>query len=103
MADTDPVVGSPTTNDADEHVVRLVGELDVANADRLREVLAAITQPSPRIVVELSELSFMDSSGLGVLLEQHRRGATVVLRNPSPIIRRVVEATGLTDVLRFDP
>jgi anti-sigma B factor antagonist len=54
------------------------------------------------VVIDMSELAFMDSSGLTVMLEAARRGASVVLRQPSPVVRRLVEITGLTDVLRIE-
>jgi stage II sporulation protein AA (anti-sigma F factor antagonist) len=101
MATTD-AVANPEPSGRAEHVVRVVGELDVSNVDRLRALLDTIEEPCAAIVVDLGELTFMDSSGIGVLLERHRRGATVTLRNPSPIVRRLVTATGLDDVLRFE-
>jgi anti-sigma B factor antagonist len=96
-------VATVTNADDGDHIVRIVGDLDVSNVDRLRAALDAIDDPHASIVVDLSELSFMDSSGLGALLERHRRGASITLRNPSSIVRRLVTATGLDDVLRFEP
>jgi anti-sigma B factor antagonist len=87
---------------APPQVVKIIGELDVSNAHRLRALLADIRTPSPTIVVDMSELAFMDSSGLTVLLEASRRGATIVLRHPSPVVRRLVEITGLTDILHVE-
>jgi anti-anti-sigma factor len=102
MADHEQVVVVDTSQPS-ELVVRLIGDLDVSNVHRLREALEAIGEPHPHIILELADLTFMDSSGLGVLLEQTRRGATVTLRNPAEIIRRLVAATGLTEVLRLEP
>jgi anti-anti-sigma factor len=101
MATSDHVA-TVSTAGGHEHVVRIVGDLDVSNVDRLRAALDAIDDPLATIVVDLSALSFMDSSGLGALLERHRRGASITLRNPSTIVRRVVTATGLDDVLRLE-
>ena len=73
MAEHDQVVVVDTSQPA-EIVVRLIGDLDVSNVHRLREALEAIAVPDPHIVVDLADLTFMDSSGLGVLLEQHAAG-----------------------------
>ena len=54
----------------DDVVVRLAGELDLYNAPVLREALrAAVEQPPRRIVVDLADVAFVDSTALGVLLE----------------------------------
>ncbi len=50
---------------------------------------------------DLRELRFMDSAGIAVLLGGARRVPTVRLRDPVPAVRRVVEVTGLTTVLRL--
>jgi anti-sigma B factor antagonist len=84
------------------HVIKIIGELDVSNAHRLRAILEGISDPSPRVIIDMSELSFMDSSGLTVLLEATRRGASVVLRQPSPVVRRLVDVTGLGGVLQIE-
>jgi anti-sigma B factor antagonist len=55
-------------------VVRLAGELDLYNAPELRETLFALADEGPgRLVVELSEVEFMDSTALGVLIETRTR------------------------------
>jgi anti-anti-sigma factor len=54
-------------------------------------------------VVDLSELDFMDSSGIAVLIYAVNSIKAIELRNASPIIRRIIEATGLSNVLRLDP
>jgi anti-sigma B factor antagonist len=89
-----PVDGPP-------HVVVLVGDLDVSNAPRLRAHLQTVTAGS--VVLDLTDLTFMDSSGIAVLLEAAQRGITITLRNPSEIVRTLVDVTGLTNVLRCEP
>jgi anti-anti-sigma factor len=103
MADVEPVA----EEDADDAsppplVIKILGEMDVSNVHRLRALLEDVTTPDPTIVIDMSELRFMDSSGLTVLLEATRRGATVYLREPSAIIRRLVDVTGLSDVLLIE-
>jgi anti-sigma B factor antagonist len=85
-------------------VVRVSGELDITNVGSLEEVLAPVLSATTRrLVFELSGLQFLDSTGLGVLLTCRRQVPEVVLRDPSEIVRQVIEATGLTRVLRMEP
>ena len=63
-----PVLG--VEENADAHVIRLGGELDLYNADAVREALFTACDGGPeRVVVDLSEVEFMDSTALGVLIE----------------------------------
>jgi anti-sigma B factor antagonist len=85
-------------------VVSVSGELDSANAGTLADALTPLFSGSPeRIVFELSGLRFMDSAGIAVLINAKHAVATVELRNPSAIVRRVIEATGLTAVFELVP
>ena len=57
-------------------VVRLVGELDISVYDEVTEELQELEREEPRphtVVVDLRELTFMDSTGVRVLAEAHRR------------------------------
>lgn len=80
-------------------VVKLGGELDLYNADRVRSALAEATADSPeRVVVDLSDVEFMDSTALGVLIEartrlDNRRG--FLLAAPGLETRRALEISGL--------
>ena len=80
-------------------VVHLQGELDLFNADPLREALFAAAAEGPaRLVVDLAEVSFVDSTALGVLIEASARvgppGATAIAA-PSVETRRALEVSGL--------
>jgi anti-anti-sigma factor len=90
-----------SVGDRSPHVVVLVGDLDVSNAHRLRAHLQTVT--ASEVVLDLRQLTFMDSSGIAVLLEAANRGIAITLRGPSDIVRALVEVTGLTDVLRCEP
>ena len=70
-------------------VFALRGELDASSCRGLAEHL--IGRPGSLIVVDLSQLTFMDSSGLGAVLEARRLGATLTIRNPSPRVRRILD------------
>ena len=82
--------------------IRLGGELDISNVDAFRAALRPVMALDPRtIVFDLGRLSFMDSSGIAVLLEVAQRVSVVEIRQPTPVIRRIIEATGLTEILRL--
>jgi anti-sigma B factor antagonist len=87
--------------------VRLVGELDMQAADRLDEELAGVQAASPaRLWVDLSGLTFLDSSGLRVLLRTLKRaadsGGELVLVPGPPNVHHVFTLTKLVDRFRFD-
>ncbi len=82
-------------------VVALRGELDVANSERVqRELIAA---NGSVVVVDLSELTFIDSSGLTALVHAHDQitgsGRAFELRGASGSVQRVFEITGLSKLL----
>ncbi|MEU6394758.1 STAS domain-containing protein [Streptomyces sp. NPDC046939] len=57
-------------------VITVCGPLDHTGGDRLRRLLnAACTAFAPRIVIDLTEVGFMDSAGLNILLTAHHRAA----------------------------
>jgi anti-anti-sigma factor len=92
------------TVEGDIRVVRLAGELDISGADAVRAALErAVPAGVGLVVFDLSDLQFMDSSGIALMLEVAGRTGAVELRRPSPIVRRIVEATGLVDVLGMGP
>jgi anti-anti-sigma factor len=73
---------------------RLEGELDMATAGGLREVLATANADDP-IVLDFSGVRFMDSSGLRALLQWARSDdcGPVVLKDPTPQVSRLLEIT----------
>ena len=84
-----------------DHLVYLRGELDLANAERLKDAL--IEAGRSTVVVDLSDLTFTDSSGIAALLAARRTitadGSGFVLRGASGVVRRVFEITGLAQLL----
>jgi anti-sigma B factor antagonist len=82
----------------------LSGELDISSADGFRQAVEDVVGSRPdRLVFDLSGLTFMDSSGIAVMVYAANSVGTVELRHPSAIIKRVVEATGLSEILRLEP
>lgn len=96
----DPVAGVSENGDA--VVVRLAGELDLSNAPTVREALAgALGRGSPRLVVDLSDVTFIDSTALGVLVEARRKLPNrddFALAAPGLEARRALEVSGLDRV-----
>jgi anti-anti-sigma factor len=85
-------------------VVRLNGELDLSTVASLDAALEPILQSPPKSVsFDVGGLEFMDSSGLAILVRCSARVSSVVLLNPSTIVRRVIEAAGLSDILPMQP
>jgi anti-sigma B factor antagonist len=82
-------------------VLELRGELDVATVPLLREALAATAGTT--VVVDLQELTFMDSSGISAFIHARKQlardGHRLLLTRPSPNVRRVLDIVGLTDWL----
>ena len=82
----------------DAVVVSLQGELDLYNAEELRAVLAkAADDGAARIVIDLDDVQFVDSTALGVLLEARARlgPGSVVLARPRLETRRALAVSGL--------
>ncbi|MDQ1379709.1 MAG: anti-sigma factor antagonist [Actinomycetota bacterium] len=89
---------------ADTVTVELEGELDLANCESLRAILREITSRKPaRVVVNLAQLSFLDSSGIrcliGVAQDTARTETTFVVSQPQAAVRRVMEVCGVDELL----
>jgi anti-anti-sigma factor len=80
-------------------IVELAGELDLYNAHSVRETLLAQTERAPeRLVVDLSRVTFIDSTGIGVLIEARTRlpnRQAFLLAAPGLETRRALEISGL--------
>jgi anti-sigma B factor antagonist len=92
------------TGDATVIIVR--GEIDIATCERLRDVIEPHLGPRQSVILDLSGVEFMDSSGLHVL--EHARGTltadggSLILRNPSEAAHRLLTVTDTEDLLEVD-
>jgi len=78
------------------------GELDIVSVTFLDDQMADFLARSADCVdLDLSNLEFMDSSGIALLLRISHRFGPLYVRGAKPLIRRVIEVTGLTEVLRL--
>ena len=86
-------------------VVLIRGELDLLSRDRVHDYLAELTESAPRrIVLDLTDLTFVDSSGLNVFASIHKRmvayGGILEARNMTESVQKVMEISGLASLLR---
>jgi anti-sigma B factor antagonist len=82
---------------------KISGELDIVSVSYLDDQIAAfLERTADRVDLDLSELEFMDSSGIALLLRISNRFGPLQVRGAKPLVRRVIEVTGLTTVLRID-
>jgi anti-sigma B factor antagonist len=85
-------------------VVRAPEEIDITNADGLREAMAeAGTRGNETFVVDMTGTRFCDSSGLQALLRAYERardqGGRVILAIPGPHVLRILAITGIDRVI----
>ncbi len=85
-------------------LVETGGEIDLHSAPQLRAALLKVSEaPAPQVVVDLGEVTFIDSTGIGVLVGALKRaresGGDVHFCGVQSRVRRVFEITGLLRVL----
>jgi anti-sigma B factor antagonist len=88
----------------DATVIRLAGDIDMLTSQRLRDAVGDVLGSTHGdVVFDMAAVDFVDSSGLSVLIAIAQAGRSVVLRNPTDVVRRVIETTGLSSLLPIDP
>ncbi|MBK5307189.1 MAG: STAS domain-containing protein [Frankiaceae bacterium] len=90
-------------------VLTLSGELDLATAELLRTRVRALVGRGAEVrhlVLDLSDLTFLDVTGLGALLEARRKltgaGGSLLLRRPRPMVLRMLELLHLDEALQVE-
>jgi anti-sigma B factor antagonist len=90
------------TAEAGTILLALSGEIDLVTADVLGDAIDSAVGESPaRIVLDFADVSFIDSSGLAAIAVRALAVETIEIRNAHPIVRRVIELTGLDGVLKL--
>lgn len=85
--------------------VQIEGELDHCSAERVRATLDALIADVRvrRLVIDLERLTFMDSSGIGVMLGRYRtlarRNGTLAVRGANPQVDRILRMSGLYQII----
>jgi anti-sigma B factor antagonist len=91
-------VGEIERRDGGAIVIRLVGELDLYNAPAVRQALVELTAEQPeRLVIDLGEVDFVDSTALGVLIEARTKLAnrrSFLLAAPGLETHRALQISG---------
>jgi anti-anti-sigma factor len=81
--------------------LEVVGELDLAVADRLRAAIEAVDPGVELVVVDLARCEFLDSTGLAVILgareQLEESGRRLMVSSPTRQVERVLAITGLLD------
>ena len=102
----DDILTVTTEPGRDLTLLRLAGELDLYTAPRLQEHLRTAMAGDGDVVIDLSELTFIDSTGLGDLARTHRQleaqSRRLVLRSPTAMVFRVLDISGLTSTLNIE-
>ncbi|MBP3038993.1 anti-sigma F factor antagonist [Bacillaceae bacterium Marseille-Q3522] len=89
--------------------IRLSGELDHHSSEELRTLATKTIEENGirHIILNLEKLTFMDSSGLGVILGRYKQIKQVhgemVVCSLSPSVRRLFDMSGLFKIIRLDP
>ncbi|BCJ49636.1 hypothetical protein Asp14428_11110 [Actinoplanes sp. NBRC 14428] len=95
--------------EGDTIVVAPEGDVDADNAAVLRQVLQQVVdrRDCARLDIDMSAVTFLDSSGLGMLVAAQRaataNGISLRLRDPGPMVRMVLEVTNLHETLAGEP
>jgi anti-sigma B factor antagonist len=88
-------------------IVRVGGELDIATVPALTDVLRGLEQPCDRVVLDLSGLTFIDSTGLTLAVTEHQRaakdGVELVLAGATDNVLKVFRLTGLDVTMPMAP
>ncbi|GAB6156940.1 hypothetical protein JCM39194_01400 [Desulfotomaculum varum] len=90
-------------------LVRLGGDLDLGVADQLRKTLdnQLDEKKIKNLILNLTRVTFIDSSGLGVILGRYKRlvnkGGKVILVGAQPQVKRILELSGLLQIMEDYP
>ena len=105
MAELEPApLNVEVEQPGDDVVMKVGGELDGSNVEKLRTAVTEQLETKPsRFSFDLAELSFMDTSGLALLITVKRTVDDVRILNPSPQVRSVIDRTGLASILVMEP
>jgi anti-sigma B factor antagonist len=100
MSEASPPFDVKITSEAGVTLVQPAGEIDLQHSPTLRTTLLSLAERKPpRVIVDLAAVTYVDSSGVGTLVEFKRRlergGGRVILAGLQPRVRSVFEITKL--------
>lgn len=87
--------------------VRLTGRMEFTDHDRLPDIVALLDRPGAgRVVLDVSDLAFIDSAGLGMLLilqeEAEQRNKTLVVRGPRDDVLRSLDLARIGEIVAIE-
>ncbi len=96
-----------TTQAESGRKVQVAGEVDVSNASKLRDAIdELIAEGVPSVDVDLSQVSYIDSTGIGVLVgavhRAHDAGLSLTVSNPQRNVARVLDMLGVSGELGIE-
>jgi anti-sigma B factor antagonist len=80
-------------------VVHLEGEIDVEAVEHVVHELAQAAAISEDVIIDLKDVTFIDSTGIGLLAQAMSKGATLAIDGAPEHVRRVIQLAGLTEPL----
>lgn len=100
---TDPVPSLRIDGHPDDQVIYLTGELDLATTPQLQSAVRQIIDAGEHhITLDLTGLTFCDSTGLGLFVAiNHQLRCGLTLRNPTPQVQKLLRTTGLNDAFHL--
>jgi stage II sporulation protein AA (anti-sigma F factor antagonist) len=88
-------------------VLTLAGEIDHHTGDQLHRALDVTDTARPRIVIDMRQVTFMDSSGINILIAAYRSvteaGGWLRLTAPTDSVLRVLQLVGVDDIIKCHP
>lgn len=86
---------------------RIIGEVDIANSKEFEEaILDYVDQGIPVIRLDLSNMEYIDSTGLGVLMNIRRNllgeGQEIILVQPKRSIQKLMQLTGVDQIFTIE-
>lgn len=101
-----PNFGASILSTDGEIVVAVRGEIDLTAAEELWQTVSAALTMSNRLVIDLTETTFMDSTALSMLARAYRElgqvPEAVTVRSPSPCARELLRISGLEHLITID-
>ncbi len=88
-------------------IITPTGELDHHRAEILRkEADSSFTSSVKNIIFDFSKLSFMDSSGLGMIMGRYKKvqkkGGVLIIASPKPQVMRILEMSGIMHIAKIE-
>ena len=89
-------LGISTNPTPELYTIKVTGEIDISNADSLRNAIdLALEQPTEAVELDFAQVSYIDSTGIGVLVGAAHHAKRFSCTNVQPPVMRVVQLLGV--------